>query len=230
MLTTRASALLVAATLCATLPACSADDGGSDRDPRKRLESAREAIDAAESIELTMKTDELPSDVDGIVSAEGVGTHEPAFDGSAEVHAFGMTGDVPIVAVGGEVYVKLPFESDYETFDLAEYQAPDPAELLDPRTGVTSMITSLKDVEAGEAELDGETQVTPLSGTLPGSRVAELFPSVDESDDFDVTFRVDEDDELRDASITGPFYAGADELTYTISLDASDERVDISAP
>lgn len=213
MLTPRPCALLVVAAVCVALPACSGDDGGPDRDPQQRLESARKVIDRAASIELSMRTDELPSDVEGIVSAEGVGTHAPAFDGDAEVHAFGMTGDVPVVAVGGDVYVKLPFKSDYETFDLEEYQAPDPAELLDPDDGVTSMITSLEGVEAGETELAGESEVTPVEGTLPGSEVAKLFPSVDDSDEFDVTFRLDEDDVLRDASITGPFYEDADDLT-----------------
>lgn len=230
MLITRTAAAVASVLLLATTTACSSDGGESGGDPQQRLESARKVIDDAESIELSMRTDELPSGVEGIVSAEGVGTHEPAFDGNAEVHAFGLTGDVPVVAVGGDVYVKLPFKSDFETFDLAEYDAPDPAELLDPADGVTSMITALKGVEAGETELDGETRVTPVEGTLPGTEVAKLFPSVDESDDFDVTFRLDEDDVLRDASITGPFYAEADDLTYTISLTASDDSVDISVP
>lgn len=227
----RGSAALVAVVLaCATTTACSDGDGESGGDPRQRLESARKVIDDAESIKLSLETDELPSGVEGIVSAEGVGTHAPAFDGDAQVHAFGMTGDVPVVAVGGDVYVKLPFKSEFSTFDLSEYDAPDPAELLDPDDGVTSMITSMQGVGTGETELDDETKVTPIEGTLPGSQVAKLFPSVDDSDDFDVTFRLDEDDVLRDASITGPFYADADDLTYTISLTASDSHVDISVP
>ncbi|MGH3359871.1 MAG: LppX_LprAFG lipoprotein [Nocardioidaceae bacterium] len=230
MLRTSTSTALVSLLMGTALSACSGGDSESVGDPEQRLEAARKTIDQAESIELTMETEDLPSGVEGIVSAEGVGTHEPAFDGTAQVRAFGMTGDVPVVAVGGDVYVKLPFKSEFSTFDLAAYDAPDPAELLSPTDGVTSMITALEDVETGETELDGETRVTPVEGTLAGSEVAKLFPSVDESDEFDVTFRLDEDDVLRDASITGPFYAGADDLTYTIALTASDESVDIAVP
>lgn len=226
-----AIALFASTVVCLTMTACSGgDDADSGGDPEQRLETARQIIDDAKSIELTMETSDLPSGVEGIISAEGVGTHAPAFDGTAQVRAFGITGDVPVVAVDGDVYVKMPFKSDYETFDLDDYEAPDPAELLSPTDGITSMITALKDVDTGEAELDGETRVTPIEGELPGSTVSTLFPSVDGADEFDVSFRLDDDDVLRDATITGPFYAGADDLTYTISLTASDDSVDISIP
>ena len=230
MLKSRATLALAALAVSVLAAGCSGggNDGGGD--PTKRLETARSELDDANSIELTLETDELPSGVDGILSAEGVGTHDPAFDGTAQVHAFGITGEVPIVAVGGAVYVKLPFKSDYEPFDLTEYDAPDPASLLSTEDGLTSMITSLEDVDAGETELDDETKVTPINGVLPGEVVGTLFPSVEPADDFDVTFRVDGDDSLRDATITGPFYPDADDLTYTISLTASDEQVDIAKP
>lgn len=223
-------AFAVAGLAIAVLPGCSGGGDGGGGDPAERLEAARAELDDATSIELALETDELPSGVDGIISAEGVGTHAPAFDGTAQVRAFGLTGDVPIVAVGGEVYVKMPFKSDYEQFDLAKYDAPDPAELLSTESGLTSMITALDEIEAGETELDGETKVTPITGVLPGGVVRKLFPSVEASDEFDVTFRLDANDTLRDATITGPFYPGADDLTYTISLTTSDERVDISVP
>lgn len=224
------AAVVVTALGIAVLSACSSDGDSGGGDPAERLDAARAELDDATSIELTLETDELPSGVDGILSAEGVGTHEPAFDGTAQIHAFGITGEVPVVAVGGEVYFKLPFKSDYETFDVAKYDAPDPADLLSPDDGLTSMITALDDIDAGETELDGEAEVTPISGVLPGDEVGKLFPSVEASDEFDVTFRVDADDTLRDATISGPFYPDADDLTYTITLAASDEQVDISAP
>lgn len=229
MLRSRA-AVVVAALGIAALSACSGDGDGGDGDPTDRLDSARAELDDATSIELTLETDDLPSGVDGILSADGVGTHDPAFDGTAQIHAFGITGEVPVVAVDGEVFFKPPFKSDFETFDVEKYDAPDPAQLLNTDKGLTSMITELDDVEAGETELDGETKVTPISGVLPGDEVSTLFPSVEPSDEFDVTFRVDGDDTLRDATISGPFYPDADDLTYTISLTASDEQVDISAP
>ncbi|UPK73270.1 LppX_LprAFG lipoprotein [Nocardioidaceae bacterium SCSIO 66511] len=226
----RNSAVFAAVLALAATTACSGDDSESSGDPEERLAAARTVIDEAESIELSLETSDLPSDVEGIISAEGVGTHAPAFDGKAEVRAFGITGEVPVVAVDSEVYFKLPFKSGYETFDVAKYDAPDPAELLSTDDGITSMITSLESVEAGETELDGETKVTPIDGTLPGSAVRKLFPSVDESAEFDVSFRLDGDDVMRDAKISGPFYPDEDDLTYTIALEASDESVDISAP
>ena len=72
--------------------------------------------------------------------------------------------------------------------------------------------------------------LTAVSGTLPGSVVDALIPSADEDATFDVEFRLTDDDELRDATITGPFYPDADDVTYDLTVEPSDESVDITAP
>jgi len=71
--------------------------------------------------------------------------------------------------------------------------------------------------------------LTEITGTLPGSRIAELIPTADEKAEFDVTYRLTDDDELHDATVSGPFYGDA-EVTYTLKLAPRDEPANISAP
>jgi len=75
------------------LAACSGDDGGGGDtagDLEQRLEIARAALDDAESLQIRLATDSLPDDTQGLVEADGVGNHEPAFDGTVTVVARGF--------------------------------------------------------------------------------------------------------------------------------------------
>ena len=47
---------------------------------------------------------------------------------------------------------------------------------------------------------------------------------------FTVTYRLDDDDELRDTTLTGQFYPGAGDVSYTVTLATSDTPVTIEAP
>ena len=46
-----------------------------------------------------------------------------------------------VVAVDGKVYAKLPLTPSSPTIDPADYGAPDPAELIDPDGGLSSLLT-----------------------------------------------------------------------------------------
>ena len=60
--------------------------------------------------------------------------------------------------------------------------------------------------------------------------VASVLPTADEAGTFQVRYRLTDDDELRDASIAGPFYPDATDVTYRLNLTASDEAVEIEPP
>ena len=58
--------------------------------------------------------------------------------------------------------------------------------------------------------------------------VAENLPFEDQS--FDVTYRLDDDNVLRDATLKGPFYPNGGDVTYTVKLTTSDTAVTIEPP
>jgi lipoprotein LprG len=222
-------------TLLLALGACSGDDGGSEgsgddgADLQDRLGAAKTLIDEAESVDFEISTDSLPSGVKGLLEAEGTGTSAPAFDGTARV-VVGSAVDAEVVSVDGTVHAKVGFTPMFVELDPASIGAPDPAIFFDTEEGVSSLLVATEDLEAGEQERDGEDVLTTVTGTLPGELLKAMLPTADEAGDFDVTYRLTDDDVLRSATISGPFYSGADDVTYDLTIEPSDEAVDITAP
>lgn len=215
------------------LAGCTGDDESESAggDPTQRLKTARQALDDAPSLQIRLATDQLPDDTQGLIEADGVGNHDPAFEGTVRVNASGLGQvDADLVSVDGEVVAKIGFVPDFVPIDPAKYGAPDPAALVASTGGVSSWLTATEDPTAGEQSRDGEDVLTTIDGSLPGEVVESLIPSADAAADFDVTYRLDGDDALRGASITGPFYPGGDDVTYDLEVTASDEPVDIALP
>lgn len=241
----RLAAGVAAAVLSVTgLAACSGDDGGvnknsqadSDDDgevsPEEVLALAKETFDETSGVQLELSTDDLPDGVDGLVSAIGVATHAPAFEGEATVSLAGAPFNVePLVAVDGKVYASIPGVPITQEIDPAEYGAPDPAQLMDPEGGISSLLTATEDVEEGETVRGGENNeevLTEYTGTVPGDVVENVIPSAE--GDFDATYTIAENGELRQATLTGVFYPDSDEMTYTVEVDDYGTEKDISKP
>jgi lipoprotein LprG len=72
--------------------------------------------------------------------------------------------------------------------------------------------------------------LTTIPGTLPGSVVRAILPSAKTTASFPVTYRLTEDNELRDASISGPFYPDVANVTYDLAVTTSSEPVSITLP
>ena len=224
----RTLATAAAVLLALGLAGCKgSDDSSSDESPADRLAAAKKSFDDAEFVGFSLTTDDLPDDLDGLLSAKGTGTHDPAFTGEVKVQtAIDIT--APVIAVDGKVYAKLPFSS-YSEIDPGQYGAPDPADLMDTESGISTLFPKTENAKAGESKRDGETVLTEIDGTLPADAVKAVFPSAGD-DDFDVTYTLTGNDDLDSAKISGPFYDGYDDVTYTITLDLDADPVEIEAP
>ncbi len=214
-----------------SLSACS--DSGSqeaDQSPAEVLAEAKRNLDDTSGVHVVLATEQLPKGVNGVVSADGIGTHAPAFEGDLQVASGGITADAAVVAVDNVVYAKLPFTTSFAEIDPADYGAPDPAELMSTDAGLSSLLTEAADVEEGEPERSGETVVTTFTGTVPGDVVAAIIPSASAEDTFHATFTITEDGLLNEAVLAGPFYPDAEDVTYTIEFDEYDTDKEITAP
>ena len=180
-----------------------------------------------------MSTDDLPNGVTGITSAEGTGVHPSAFEGTFKLSVSGLPADAEVIAVDGTTYAKnsllLP---DWTEIDPSDYGAPDPAKLMDPDGGFSGLLAAAEDVEAGDSVRGGEDNkeiFTEYTGTIASDAVEALIPTAE--GDFDFTYTISDDDELREAVLKGAFY-GEDEgeVTYTLNLDDYGTEKEITAP
>lgn len=241
-------AALAGAALCtlalATLTACSGDDdspsgnqaadanGDDEVTPQEVLAYAKSLLDATSGVRLSLATDDTPDTDEYLKSAEGVITTAPAFEGKAAGKFMGFeASDIGIVSVDGEFYVDVPVVG-YQTFDPDDLCAPDPALLLDPDDGVSGVLVAAEDLQEGESQrggADNDEILTAYSGTVPGDAITNILPCAP-GDSFDATFTITAEGQLRAAELTGEFFGGGGDLTYTIDISEYDVEQEISAP
>ncbi|TCM40184.1 LppX_LprAFG lipoprotein [Kribbella sp. VKM Ac-2568] len=233
----RLVALGAALVLTVTLAGCSdkKDDAAAKKgdDPVALLTEVKKTIDEAASVHIVLTGRDLPDGGQTLASGDGVATHAPAFKGKLTVRAAGAPIDAEVVAVGSKVYAKLPFTPKFIELppsQLAGLGAPDPAVLLDPEKGLTSVLPTLKDpVIKGETR-DGAKVLTEVTGSVQGKNLQGIFPKAPADQDFPSTFKIDKDTkQLVSATITGPFYDGATS-SYDVTLDKYGEQVVITKP
>jgi lipoprotein LprG len=228
----RSSRRLPAALLPLLLVAagCSGDDPAGESTPEDALAAAKAKLDETSGVELRLSTDALPAEVDGLVDASGVGTHAPAFEGTVDLSIDELALEVPVVAVDGRVFAKLPFTKKYAEVDPADFGAPDPARLMDSSTGISSWLTEVADVEAGDRSREGSLVLSSYAGTLPGEVVADSIPTADTAADFPVTFRIDDEGTLHSVDVSGPFYGEGGAVDYTVTLTDYGTEKEITRP
>jgi lipoprotein LprG len=232
-----------AVTLCAALlpggllAGCSGggdDDKATAASPTEVLAQAKRSLDTTSGVQLGLTSKDVPGSSNALLSARGVLTRAPAFDGTIVVQIAGLKPEVPVVAVGGKVYAQLPLTTGWQDIDPADYGAPDPAALMSPDQGLSSMLTSTTGVRKGDSVRGGEGNkevLTEYSGTLPASSAAVVVPTVKGT--VAATYTIADASEgarLRSAVLTGDFYGTGTDETYTVTVDRYDVEKDITAP
>jgi len=200
--------------------------------PAEALALAKRTLDATSGVRFRLRTDDLPDGVTAPTSAAGVLTDAPAFQGEITAPVKGLTVAVDVIAVDGEVHAKFPFVQEYAEIDPEDYGVPDPATLLDPDTGLPSLLSSGEHVRRGESIRGGagnRTVVTEYAATLPGDTVAGVIPGSE--GDFAATYTIGSDGALDAAVLTGHFN-GLDSPanTYTLTIDDYGVEQRIEAP
>ncbi|MFN8195097.1 MAG: LppX_LprAFG lipoprotein [Nocardioidaceae bacterium] len=224
------AALVASLTL---VGACSKDDSGSDgASPAEVMKEAQAKLDETSGLELSLTTKDLPDGVQGLSGATGVATDAPAFDGTITVVIAGTNVPVPVIAVDGKVYAQIPLTTGWSDVDPGDYGAPDPADLVTPETGFSSLLPATTDLEKGSTARGGKDNneiLTVYHGKVPGDAMKKVIPS-SSGDSFDATYQVSDGGELREAQFTGVFYKDSDPMTYTVTFENYGTTKTITAP
>ncbi len=198
--------------------------------PGEQLATARANLEKSAAVTFTLESTGLPGKAVGVSGAKGTGVFDPpSFKGTLNATISGVTGTVEVIAVEQDVYMKF-FTPGYNKIDPATYGAPNPAQLFNTQTGVTSLIPRTTNPVQAAKQRDGSDVLQTFTGTVPGDAVADLFVIGDRSGTFDVTYGVTEGTkELRTVVLKGPFYAGST-ATYTVHLTGLASPVAITRP
>jgi lipoprotein LprG len=204
----------------------------SDEDPAAALNTAQQKLEDTSGVTVALGTDDLPDGVQGLKSASGTVTHAPAYDGTLGVVTKLGSFSVPVKAVDGKVYAQIPLTPGWSEVNASDYGAPDPSQLVSADKGVPSLLAATNDPESGDdirGGTDNKEVLSTYTGTVPASAVASIIPGAT-GDDFDATYAVTSDGELRQVELTGVFYAGHPANTYTLVLTDYGTTMDITAP
>jgi lipoprotein LprG len=225
--------VLVAAAATLLLAGCSGGGGTNkvELTPDKAIAVAKNKLDATSGVHFKLDSTGVDASTNALLSADGVLTHAPAFDGKIVVQLAGLKPEVPVVAVDNKVYAQLPLTTGWQQIDPRAYGAPDPAALMSPDKGLSSMLTATTGLKKGDTVRGGvgnREVLTSYQGTLPASAAKVILPSV--TGDVDATYRLTGDHELRQAVLTGDFYGTGTDETYTVTVDHYGTQKDIKAP
>jgi lipoprotein LprG len=220
----------LAALLAVSVTACGGGDSSSGKAPLSVLKAAKAKFDAASSVHLTMSTTSKPTSGDAVLGADGTLTHQPAFQGKVKIFFKGFDADIPVVAVGGKVYAKLPLTLKFSTIDPSEYGAPDPAEFADTSQGISGLLLKLGGLKESGQIRDGKQVLTRYTGTLAGDLVQPIIPSASKSGSYDTVVGIDSGGRIATLRVTGDFFASSGAVTYALTFDDYDKKVEISQP
>ncbi|MDO5698936.1 MAG: LppX_LprAFG lipoprotein [Dermatophilus congolensis] len=197
--------------------------------PADRLASAKAQADAATSVHVVVTSRDVPENADGVIGLDATGTHTPAFTGTVTARIRGIVASVDSVAIGPDLWLKLPFTSRFVKTSPAEWGLPSPVRLFSTENGLSSLLTHTENpVDGGQAR-EGEEVLRTITGTVAGSHVSELLATGDVNGTFEVSYGLTDTDVLRKATLSGPFFTGATS-TYDVMFDRYGEAVEITPP
>jgi lipoprotein LprG len=220
--------VLTGAVLAAALSGC-----GSSQQPNAAtmLSHAKALLDAATSAHFTLTS--TGASGTGVVLRGGSGDMQRpnSFSGRLDVDISGFTANVDAVSVNGKFFVRDPLSGTFETADPSSYGFADPTGLLDPSTGLSSLLTRCQRPSVLSDDRQHGELLHEVSCSLPGQAVAALLPDAAPDRPVSATIGiVAGSGQLRRVSLTGPFYSSTSASTFQLVVDRYGENVRITPP
>src|ERR1700722_11871988 len=109
------------------------------------LAHARTTINAASAVHFTVASTRLPDAGTVLRSGQGDMARPDKLRGSFQVAIDDLPTSLSIIETDGTFYVKLPFSPNYQVSDPSKFGFGNPAQLIDPNTGVSRLLTQIAD-------------------------------------------------------------------------------------
>ena len=200
-------------------------------DPHALLRQAKQVIDATPALHFTLSSSGASGTGTLITGGAGDARRPDQFRGALQVMQSGFKVAVNIVSIGGRFLVQLPFSPQFEQTDPSKYGFGDPATLLDPDKGLSSLLVNTLSASIGDRDRLNGAELDEVNVTLPGDRVAALLTSADKSKPVQGRIGIDPGShQIRRVVLTGPFFDAGKDSTFTLVLDSYGENVTITPP
>ncbi len=220
------------AGLVVALAGCSGGPAAApQQSPTEQLAAAKAAFDTAKTVQLDLTSRDVPPRENGVTRAKGAGVisaTEPKFQGTITGTIKGLAGTIDVIAIGADTYLKF-FTPDYRQTDFETLNAPNPAMFFDPATGISALLPQTANPKDDGKARAGTEVLDKISGTLPGSSIEDLFHLGDGTGTYAVSYGLTDADQLRTATLTGPFFPGV-QATYVVKLTDYGTPVEITSP
>lgn len=195
------------------------------------LAKAHTAVDAASAVHFELTSKGIPKSGQNLTGGKGDLARPDELQGSFDVSFDGVPVTVKAIAVGGKFYAELPFTTSYRTVNPSQFGLGDPAGLLNPKTGVASLLTQVQKPQLGAQERINGELLDQVSGTVAGKAIAPFLPDARPSTPVSLDFAINPSSgQVRRVDATGPFASATTNSTYTLTLTGYGEKVTITAP
>jgi lipoprotein LprG len=215
----------------AGLAAAAAACGYSGPSATTLLQRAKATFDQTTAFHVQLTSQNTPGSGLELTSAVGDALRPDGFSGTLTVEESGFPLQVKVVSTGGQFYVLPPFTLDWQKATPAQYGFADPGQLLNPSTGISTLLTSAQKPSIGsQVRLTGES-LQQVVATLPGKLVASLLVDAQPSQPVAAVFSIDtSDNQVREVDLTGPIFEAGHQSTFHLVLDNYGENVSITPP
>jgi lipoprotein LprG len=210
--------------------ACGGSSSAPKGNPETLLQQAKATLDAATSVHFKLASSNVSAGGTNLTGGEGDLVRPDAMQGTFTVTISGFSADVKVVTKGGVFMAELPFSSGYKVTNPSSFGLTNPAELMQPNTGLTNLLTEAQNPKfTSEVRIGGELLYT-ITFTVPGSSIPVL-PDANPSKPVEGVAAINPSNhQLRQITLTGPFTSSSSNSTFVLTLTNYNEPVTITLP
>ncbi len=154
--------------------ACGGSSAAPKGNPDILLQQAKATLDAATSVHFKLSSSNVSSGGTDLTGGEGDLVRPDGMQGTFTVTISGFSADVKVITKGGVFMAQLPFSSGYKVTKPSSFGLTNPAELMQPNTGLTNLLTEAQNPTfTSQVRIGGELLYN-ITFTVPGSSIPVL--------------------------------------------------------
>lgn len=194
------------------------------------LRKAKATLDAASSVHFKLTSSKVSLSSTNLTGGEGDLARPDSLQGTFSVAINGFTANVKVVSVNGVFEAQLPFATHYQKTNPSSFGLTDPAQLLSPEKGLTSLLTLATNPRLGPSKRVNGELLDTVTYSVPG-RSVPVLPNANPSSPVTLTASIDpSSDQLRTVTLTGPFTTDKYDSTFVVTLTGYNQHVTITLP